>query len=45
MRFNDAKKCAEKVLELDPSNLKAKLRIAAIHNFSKEHHKAMDIYK
>lgn len=45
MNFSEAKKYAEKVLELEPENLKAKLKLASIHFFSKEYHKAIDMYK
>lgn len=45
MNFSEAKKFAEKVLELEPDNLKAKLKLASIHFFSKEYHKAIDMYK
>ena len=45
MNFTEAKKYAEKALELEPDNSKAKLKLASIHFFSKEYHKAIDIYK
>ena len=44
MKFNEAMKEVEKAIELDPKFIKAILRKAAIHNFLKEHHKALDAY-
>ncbi len=44
MRFNDALKYCEQVLEMDPQNIKAMNRKGSIYNFRKEHHKAMDAY-
>lgn len=44
LRFDEAKKYAEKVLELDPVNIKALLKKAQIHSFLKEFHKAIEFY-
>lgn len=45
MRFDEAKKYAEKILEMDPANTKARLKLASVHFFLKEYHKAIDEYK
>lgn len=45
LKFDEAKKYAEKVLEMEPTNVKARLKIASIHFFLKEYHKAIDAYQ
>lgn len=36
---------AEKVLELEPKNIKALIKKAQIHSFFKEFHKAIEVYQ
>jgi len=43
--FGYAFKDCEKCLELDPTFVKAYKRLAVIHNFNKDYHKAIEAYK
>lgn len=43
-RHDEAKKYAEKVLEMDSKNLKALLKKGTIHSYLKEYHKAIEFF-
>ncbi len=43
MNYQEAKRYAEKALEIDPENQKALLRQASCFQLLKEYHKAIDV--
>ena len=45
MNFNEAKRYAEKALEIDPINIKAMLKQAQCFQMLKEYHKAIEVYE
>lgn len=45
LRFDEAKKFADKVLEMEPDNTKAMNKKAQIHSCLKEFHKAIEMYQ
>ena len=45
MNFNEAKRYAEKALEIEPTNIKALLKQAQCFQISKEYHKAIEAYE
>lgn len=45
MNFNEAKRYAEKALEIEPNNIKALLKQANCFQMLKEYHKAIDAFE